>query len=100
MRRTSAIRRKSSRAGRDLPSVGWGARGRLRGKMIGSSPRRKEDQRLLTGHGRFVDDLAREGTLHLGVVRSTEAHARLAKVATAPARVLPGVVLAWNASDL
>ena len=51
--------------------------------MIGSSPRRKEDQRLLTGHGRFVDDLTREGILHLGVVRSTEAHARLTKVATA-----------------
>jgi aerobic carbon-monoxide dehydrogenase large subunit len=68
--------------------------------MIGSSPRRKEDQRLLTGHGRFVDDLKRDGTLYLGVVRSTEAHARLTKVATAPARALPGVALAWSAADL
>src|SRR5262247_3534965 len=68
--------------------------------MIGSSPRRKEDQRLLTGHGRFVDDLAREGTLHLGVVRSTEAHARITKVSTAAARALPGVALAWSAADL
>jgi CO/xanthine dehydrogenase Mo-binding subunit len=68
--------------------------------MIGSSPRRKEDQRLLTGHGRYVDDLAREGTLHLGVVRSTEAHARLTKVATAAARAMPGVALVWSAADL
>src|SRR5262249_54644936 len=68
--------------------------------MIGASPLRKEDQRLLTGHGRFVDDLTREGALHLGVVRSTQAHARLAKVDAAPARALPGVVLAWNAADL
>jgi len=68
--------------------------------MIGSSPLRKEDQRLLTGRGRYVDDLTRAGTLHLGVVRSTEAHARLAKVVTAAARVMPGVVLAWNAADL
>src|SRR5215471_19126411 len=68
--------------------------------MIGASPLRKEDQRLLTGHGRFVDDLTRDGALYLGVVRSTHAHARLTKVATAPARALPGVVLAWNASDL
>src|SRR5262249_30534536 len=68
--------------------------------MIGSSPRRKEDQRLLTGHGRFVDDLARDGTLHLGVVRSTEAHARITKVSTAAARALPGVALAWSAADL
>src|SRR5215467_9512051 len=68
--------------------------------MIGSSPRRKEDQRLLTGQGRYVDDLAREGTVHLGVVRSTQAHARLTKVATAAARAMPGVVLAWSAADL
>src|SRR5499433_191361 len=68
--------------------------------MIGASPLRKEDQRLLTGHGRFVDDLTRDGSLHLGVVRSTQAHARLTKVATAPARALPGVVLAWRASGL
>src|SRR5256712_3885078 len=68
--------------------------------MIGASPRRKEDQRLLTGGGRFVDDLTREGVLHLGVVRSAEAHARLTKVATTAARALPGVVLAWSASDL
>src|SRR5882672_6351053 len=54
--------------------------------MIGASPRRKEDQRLLTGGGRFVDDLTREGVLHLGVVRSAEAHARLTKVATEAAR--------------
>src|SRR5262249_8475981 len=68
--------------------------------MIGSSPRRKEDQRLLTGQGRYVDDLAREGTVHLGVVRSTQAHARLTKVTTAAARAMPGVVLAWSAADL
>src|SRR5437870_1435095 len=68
--------------------------------MIGASPRRKEDQRLLTGGGRFVDDLTRAGLLHLGVVRSAEAHARLTKVATDAARALPGVILVWSASDL
>src|SRR5437870_1520869 len=68
--------------------------------MIGASPRRKEDQRLLTGGGRFVDDLTREGVLHLGVVRSAEAHARLTKVATNAARAMPSVVLVWSASDL
>src|SRR2546422_4366222 len=68
--------------------------------MIGASPRRKEDQRLLTGGGGFVDDLRRAGLLHLGVVRSAEAHARLTKVATDAARALPGVILVWSASDL
>src|SRR3989449_795715 len=40
--------------------------------MIGASPPRKEDRRLLTGAGRYVDDLTREGMLHLGVVRGAE----------------------------
>src|SRR5205823_3299378 len=56
--------------------------------MIGASPRRKEDRRLLVGVGRFVDDLAREGLLHLAVVRSVQAHARIAKIALAEARAL------------
>src|SRR2546428_697616 len=68
--------------------------------MIGASPRRKEDQRLLTGHGRFVDDVRRGGIGGLGVVRSAESYARLTKVVTAGARALPGVVLAWSAADL
>src|SRR6059036_3480204 len=68
--------------------------------MIGASPRRKEDRRLLVGVGRFVDDLRREALLHLAVVRSVEAHARIAKIALAEARALRGVVAAWSAADL
>src|SRR5262245_15729418 len=68
--------------------------------MIGASPRRKEDRRLLVGAGCFVDDVTPAKLLHLGVVRSTEAHARLVKVAVADARALPGVVAAWTADDL
>ncbi|MGH7392303.1 MAG: xanthine dehydrogenase family protein molybdopterin-binding subunit, partial [Candidatus Rokuibacteriota bacterium] len=68
--------------------------------MIGASPKRKEDRRLLVGGGRFVDDVALPGLLHLGVVRSAEAHARLMKVAVAGARTLGGVVAVWTAEDL
>jgi CO/xanthine dehydrogenase Mo-binding subunit len=68
--------------------------------MIGTSPRRKEDQRLLSGGGRFLDDLTREGLLHLGIVRSVEAHARVVRVDVARARAVPGVVAAWSAADL
>ena len=68
--------------------------------LIGSSPRRKEDRRLLVGGGRYLDDLRREGMVHLGVVRSAEAHARIVKVASAGALALPGVVAAWTAADL
>ena len=49
--------------------------------MIGTSPLRKEDLRLLHGAGRFVDDLRREATLHLGVVRSAHGHARITRIA-------------------
>ncbi len=68
--------------------------------MIGASPLRKEDRRLLTGAGRFVDDLARDGMLHMGVVRSIQAHARIAKIQAARARALPGVLAVWSPADL
>src|SRR5437879_12548102 len=61
--------------------------------MIGASPPRKEDRRLLTGAGRYVDDLTREGMLHLGVVRSAEAHARIPKLALDEAPAPPVVRL-------
>jgi carbon-monoxide dehydrogenase large subunit len=68
--------------------------------VIGSSPRRKEDRRLLVGAGRFLDDLRREGLLHLGVVRSPQAHARIVEVVTTAARAIPGVSAVWTAADL
>src|SRR5262245_62922177 len=68
--------------------------------MIGSSPRRKEDRRLLVGEGRYLDDLTRDGQLHLGVVRSPHAHARVVSVDLAAARRAPGVIAAWSAADL
>ena len=68
--------------------------------VIGASLPRKEDRRLLLGAGRFLDDLMPEGTLHLGVVRSREAHARIAAVALKDALAAPGVLAAWAAADL
>src|SRR5215510_5300271 len=61
-------------SGSTLPAVDTTAIG------IGASPRRKEDRRLLVGGGRYLDDIARDGALHLGVVRSPHAHARIVKV--------------------
>ncbi len=68
--------------------------------MLGESPRRKEDLRLLTGAGRFVDDVARAGVAQLGVVRAVHAHARVRSIALAAARKRPGVLAAWSADDL
>jgi carbon-monoxide dehydrogenase large subunit len=69
-------------------------------ELIGASPRRKEDRRLLVGDGHYLDDLTREGLLHLGVVRSLHAHARILGVDTRGARAMPGVVAAWSPADL
>jgi aerobic carbon-monoxide dehydrogenase large subunit len=68
--------------------------------LIGTSPRRTADQRFVRGRGRFVDDLAPAGLLHLGVVRSAHAHARIRAVDLAAIRARPGVVAAWSAADL
>jgi|SRR5205809_4779473 len=57
--------------------------------LVGASLKRKEDRRLLTGAGRYVDDIARPGTAHLALVRSPHAHARLTRIDTARARKLP-----------
>jgi carbon-monoxide dehydrogenase large subunit len=67
--------------------------------MIGQSPRRKEDERLVTGRGRFIDDIAPAGLLHLAVVRSTHARARIVAIDVTAATKLPGV-LVFTADDL
>lgn len=53
--------------------------------FIGQSIRRFEDQRFLTGQGRFVADLAEEGVLHMAVLRSPHAHARVLSIDTSQA---------------
>src|SRR5688500_17824040 len=59
---------------------------------VGSSPRRPDDPRILTGRGRYVDDLVPARLVHLAVVRSPHAHARLTALDLAAARRAPGVV--------
>ena len=68
--------------------------------MIGASPLRKEDRRLLLGQGRFVDDLPRQGLLHLGIVRSVQGHARIVRIDLSAAARMPGVRAAWAPADL
>jgi carbon-monoxide dehydrogenase large subunit len=68
--------------------------------MIGRSIRRREDRRLLTGDGRFTDDLDPPGVLHAAMVRSSAAHARLVGVETSEAVAMRGVAGVLLASDL
>jgi carbon-monoxide dehydrogenase large subunit len=67
--------------------------------IIGSSVRRKEDARLLTGRGCYVEDVVLPGALHVAFVRSAHAHARIRAVDRARAAALPGVVAALTADD-
>jgi carbon-monoxide dehydrogenase large subunit len=61
---------------------------------------RREDERLLVGAARYVDDIEVPRALHLAFVRSPHAHARLGRVDTAPALSVPGVVAAFAGRDL
>ncbi|MFZ3565756.1 xanthine dehydrogenase family protein molybdopterin-binding subunit [Streptomyces sp. BH097] len=71
-----------------------------KGQLTGRSVARREDPRLLSGRGRFVDDIALPGMLHAQFVRSTVAHGELASVDLTAVREVPGVVAAFTAEDL
>ncbi|HXJ78942.1 MAG TPA: xanthine dehydrogenase family protein molybdopterin-binding subunit [Candidatus Methylomirabilis sp.] len=68
--------------------------------LVGASLKRKEDARLVVGRGRFVDDIRLPGMLHLGLVRSPHAHARVTAVDGDAARQLDGVAAVWTLRDL
>ncbi|HET8672955.1 MAG TPA: xanthine dehydrogenase family protein molybdopterin-binding subunit [Thermoleophilaceae bacterium] len=67
---------------------------------VGRSVPRVEDGPLLTGAGRFLDDLDRPGQLHARIVRSEVAHGRIAAVHAGAARERPGVVRVITAEDV
>jgi carbon-monoxide dehydrogenase large subunit len=68
--------------------------------VIGTRLLRKEDPALLTGEARYTDDLVVPGALHLAVLRSPHAHARITSVDLSGARAMPGVVAAYSGADL
>jgi len=69
-------------------------------RYTGASIRRSEDPRILTGSGRYVDDIKLPGMLHAAFVRSPLAHARVVAVDVSAARALPGVVAALTGAEL
>ncbi|MGH2390754.1 MAG: xanthine dehydrogenase family protein molybdopterin-binding subunit [Chloroflexota bacterium] len=68
--------------------------------LIGQSVKRKEDPRLITGHGRYLDDIVLPNTAHAALLRSPHAHARIISIDTSRARELPGVVAVYTGADL
>jgi carbon-monoxide dehydrogenase large subunit len=59
---------------------------------VGHSVKRKEDARFIRGKGQYFDDITLPGMLHMEILRSPYAHARLKSIDTATAAALPGVV--------
>jgi carbon-monoxide dehydrogenase large subunit len=67
---------------------------------IGASVRRKEDQRFITGQGRYTADLQRPGQSHAVFVRSPHAHARIKHIDTKAAAAMPGVLAVLTGAEL
>jgi len=61
---------------------------------------RREDDRLLTGRGRFLDDIEIPNQVHIRFVRSQVAHGRLEHIDVENARSSPGVIAVWTGSDI
>uniref|UniRef100_E6VIT2 Aldehyde oxidase and xanthine dehydrogenase molybdopterin binding protein n=1 Tax=Rhodopseudomonas palustris (strain DX-1) TaxID=652103 RepID=E6VIT2_RHOPX len=66
----------------------------------GQPVKRLEDQRLLTGHGGYLDDKAADGALWLVVMRSPHAHADIVSIDTEAAKAMPGVEAVLTGADL
>ena len=67
---------------------------------IGLSVKRREDRRLLTGRGHYVDDVRLPHLCHAAIVRSPHAHARIVGVDARRATALPGVLAVFTIVDL
>jgi aerobic carbon-monoxide dehydrogenase large subunit len=68
--------------------------------ILGNRVVRREDPRLITGNGTYVDDVRLDGALHLVYVRSTMAHARITTIDVAEAKAAPGVVEVLTGADV
>src|SRR3954452_22595496 len=63
-----------------------------RPSWLGQSVKRVEDERFVRGRGNYLDDITLPGMLHMSILRSPFAHARIVSIDTSRAQALPGVV--------
>jgi carbon-monoxide dehydrogenase large subunit len=68
--------------------------------LFGQSIPRREDERLITGQGRYTDDIVQDGALHIAFVRSPHPAARLVSIDAGDALTAPGVQAVFTAQDL
>lgn len=69
-------------------------------KLVGQPLKRREDPRLISGAGNFLDDVKLPGLTHAAVLRSPVAHARIGAIDTTRARSMPGVIGVFTGDDL
>src|SRR5919109_1451586 len=69
-------------------------------RTIGTSIQRVEDNRILTGRGRYVDDISLPGMLHAAFLRSPHPHARITRLDVSAAQAMPGVVAILTGTDM
>ena len=69
-------------------------------KEVGNARKRKEDARLITGRTRWTDNIVLPGMLHLAMVRSPFAHARITAIDTEAARAADGVITVITGGDI
>jgi carbon-monoxide dehydrogenase large subunit len=70
------------------------------GGELGRGRRRKEDAKLVTGQTNWTDNIALPGLLHMAVLRSPMAHAKVLSVDVSAALEMPGVIAAYSGADL
>ncbi|HUQ58313.1 xanthine dehydrogenase family protein molybdopterin-binding subunit [Lentzea sp.] len=69
------------------------------GPEVGKARLRKEDARLITGQTRWTDNIQLTGMLHMAVLRSPVAHARITNIDVSRATVMPGVAVVFTGED-
>ncbi|MBO0830081.1 MAG: xanthine dehydrogenase family protein molybdopterin-binding subunit, partial [Streptosporangiales bacterium] len=67
---------------------------------VGNARLRKEDAHLVTGQTNWTDNITPPGTLHIAILRSPMAHARITDIDLGPARDRPGVVAVFSGRDV
>ncbi len=67
---------------------------------VGSSVKRREDPKFITGQGTYTDDIKLVGMLHCVMIRSPHAHARIRSIDTSKAKNHPGVVSVFTGAEL
>ncbi len=68
-------------------------------RYIGAEVQRMEDPRLITGHGRYVDDITMQGMLHAAFLRASQAHAKIRSIDTSRAAAMEGVHRVFTLAD-